>query len=248
MDTTDNIIRIEPKRRDKGPIRSYFDDAGRLLLEPSRFFRTRFASFSLSEAMCFGLVGIWLSSLISFFWDSMNSVLFRQLVSEWVRKIVPENTPFLEASRESYVMQAGWVLLAPFWGALKLLFSGLLLFFFGKLLISGKKEGHENVGVQNAMKIAALASVGTWFSVVPLFGDLLSMVAVIILTVIGVREVYGISTRRAAAVVLAPQALFFLLLFFAVIFIFIALLATPWDEIMRALMGGGPAFPFNSGP
>ena len=52
-----------------------------------------------------------------------------------------------------------------------------------------------------------LSLVSEWYSLIPVFGSLLAFLARVILAITGVRERFGVSTRRAAAVVLAPYAL-----------------------------------------
>ncbi len=194
----------------------FFRRSGRLLFEPSRFFREDFPAMSLSEALAFGITGAWIASIIAFFLRTLNSLLLSSLFEQWLQRMLAseEGVALLGMSEDSFLWSAGSLMLAPFAFLLRILFAALLLNFFLRMFVG-------RIPYTAALKVAALAFAGRWFLVVPIVGDFLAFVVTLVLTVVGVREVFFVSNRRAMLVVLAP----YVLLAFAAFFLFGLVLA-----------------------
>lgn len=229
------VITISSSQR---PVRNYFAQLKEVLFEPAHFFRLLAPQHSTAEALTFGLVSIWISAIISFFWSITNSMLLQKLLEFWVED---SDASFRVMSGQELVWQAGYVIATPFLSLLGLAISALVLLGFSKLFISDEPaavmhelqvERESNLTYTQTLKIVGFASAGTWLSIVPIFGPLLSYFAILLLTMIGVRESFRVSTKRAALVVFVPQFIFilFFLLFAAFIIFLFALL--PWDQIM----------------
>jgi hypothetical protein len=118
------------------------------------------------------------------------------------------------------LFEAGLLLLSPFFLVGQAIFSALFTYFFARLLIHDRQTAPEPVTFTATMRIQAVAMLSNWYSIVPIFGGLLAFVTGLILTVTGVRERFGVSTRRAMAVVLSPY-----LLVAGLFFLLVALLA-----------------------
>lgn len=230
MNTDTSINEISPLHY----FQKYFQTSKEILLEPTYFFRTHFALFDLNKALCFGLVSLWLSAAVGFIWDSLNQLFIVRFFERWMQDILlqDEAISFLDFGGKNFLAAAGYVLLNPFLSLIGMAFTATVLFTLAKLFIPVHTDVREKISFSTTMRILAFASTGSWFMIVPFFGGLLSFFAIAILTVIGVRESYGVSTRRSAFIVFLPHILFvcfaMLLLFIAIVGV-ISFASLPWD-------------------
>ena len=174
--------------------------------------------------------------MISFIWDSLNQVFIVRFFEHWIQDILlqEESISFLQFGGKSFIMAAGYVLLNPFSSLFGLALSSFLLFTLAKLFIPMQERAREKIQYSTIMKILAFASTGAWLVIVPFFGGILSFIAISLLTVIGVRECYGSSTRRSAFVVFLPHILlivFAMMLLFLAVVGFVSMMNLPWDSI-----------------
>lgn len=229
----DTIIHLNAPA--KGPIRRFFARTGRALLDPARFFREDFPRMDTADALAFGLANAWVASVLSFFWNTMNSLLLVRLFERWVQRLLAsdEAFSFLSKDGESFLWAAGALVLAPFLLLTRAFLASVLLFLFARLLVSEEQRGPEPVSYVAALRIQGVALTGQWFSLVPLFGGILALIVGFLLAVTGVRERFGTSTRRAVAVVAAPYLLFFLALLATGTILLVALFQLPLHELLE---------------
>lgn len=242
----DTIIPINRASKfTENPVRAYLKAVKELILEPGRFFRYEALQYSLSEALTLGLVSLWLSQLITFFWRMSNKLLFMRLMETWLGglSLGDEFGTAFSYSQKDFVTEAGFLLLSPFGSLMGLGFSALVLLSFGKLFISDEDnpvfkelqlEREAKVNFSNCLKILGFASVGSWLRIVPFFGGFLSYFSILLLTLIGVREMFQVSTKRASLVVVLPQLLFFMFLFLLIGAGILLIFILPWDQILQS--------------
>lgn len=218
----------------KGPIREFLGATGRLILDPVRFFREDFAGFGLSQALTFGLINAWLATVVGFFVDTLHAALFSQLLDRWAQRLLfsAGDFSFFGVSAQSFVWSAAFILLAPFFLLARIFASGLVVYLFARLLAEDDPAAPEPIAFPAVIRIQAAAYGGRWFMVVPFVGGLLSFFVVLILTITGVRERFGLSNRRAAAIVLAPYLLLLVAGIFMLVILGIALTQLPYDEML----------------
>jgi hypothetical protein len=228
---TDTIIPLESTK--KGPIRVFFERTSRVLLDPARFYREDFPRLSVAESLTFGLSSAWIASLLSFFWSTMNSFFLVRVFERWVQRMLATEETFslVGTSGDSFLWTAGALLLAPFLLLMRTFLSSIMLFVFARLLVSEEQRGPEEVNYNTALKIQAVSLNAHWFSIVPFFGGILALIVGLILTVTGVRERFGASTRRAVAVVFAPYALLFLAVLLLFCLVALAMFQLPLHEM-----------------
>lgn len=212
----DTIITISPSTHDDWSPRALFRRWQHALFSPARFYRHDLPAMSTTQLLTFGIGNAWAASVLAFFVQTFNTLLVSQLLERWMQKILltEEGIAVWGLSADTFLWTAGALLLAPFLLLLRAVFSSAVLFFFARLLIEERAGAPEAVSYEGCLRLRAGALVGRWFAVVPVFGGLLAFVVGLILTITGVRERFGVSTRRASAVVLAPYvvALFLALL------------------------------------
>lgn len=229
---TDTIIHLDTNT--KGPVREFISRTGRALLDPVRFYREDFPRLDAAEALSFGLVGAWIASLLSFFWSTINSYLIVRIFERWVQRMLASDDSFalLGTKPDSFLWAAGALLLTPFLLLGRAFLSAVMLYLFSRLLVGEDQRGAEPVSFPAALKIQGVALTGQWFTVVPFFGGFIALIVGFVLTVTGVRERFGTSTRRAVAVVFAPYALLFIGLLAILALMGLAIFQLPLDEIL----------------
>ena len=205
----DTIIDLNRTNTDGNVLRTQIRRIWGVLTQPSFFFRQDFPTLGTSSLLTFGIANAWAASALSFFVQTMNSLLLSQLLDRWMRGLIPAEQAFSvwELSGKSFLYTAGALLLAPFLFLFQTFIFGSWLYFFSRLLIEDRSDTQEAVTFQAAIRIEGVALVSRWFGLVPVFGGILAFLAGIVLTMTGVRERFAVSSRRALAVVLAPYLL-----------------------------------------
>ena len=135
-------------------------------------------------------------------------------------------------SPDSFIWSSGLLLLLPFLLLIRIFLSGFFLYLCSRLLIEDHASAPENVNFPTALKIEAAALSSNWYSLVPLFGGLLSFVVGIVLRVTGVRERFGVSNSRAIAVVVLPYVLLAGVVLVITAFLVLALSQVPLQELL----------------
>lgn len=181
-----------------------------VLFEPADFFRRDFHRISLSLALALGLSTAWLVMVLSFIFSTSASLALDSLLSGWLEANLPEGLMALDPSEEArdFLLQAGALTLAPVLLVIELCLFSSVLFFFGKIFIQDQSQ----LNYRTCLKIAGLCLVSAWLWLVPVFGGLVGAIAFFTIAIIGVREIFWVSTKRAALVVLTPQLILLFLL------------------------------------
>lgn len=205
----DTIIDLNGANGESPNLRSLARRSLRVLLEPARFFRVDFTRMPGSSLLAFGVGNAWAASAVAFCVQTFNSLLVARLLDRWMQRLIPSEDGFtvFGASASQFLYSAGSILLGPFLYLLQVGLGGFAIFVFSRLLIDDRAEAPEPVTFGTSARIRATALVAEWYTLVPVFGGVLAFFATLVLTITGVRERYGVSTRRAVAVVLAPYVL-----------------------------------------
>ena len=206
----DTILNLNNAGVQEGVLHAVLRKSGRALTAPARFFRTDFPAMNTPTLLAFGIGNAWAAAAFSFFVQTINSLLLTELLDHWMQRLLSSEEGFSVwgLSANSFLFTSGLLLLGPFLFLLQTAVFSVWLFLFARLLIEDRVGAPEPVTFQGALRIQAASLVCTWYSLVPIFGGLLSFIAGLVVTVTGVRERFGVSTRRASAVVLAPYLLF----------------------------------------
>lgn len=179
---------------------------GRALTAPSRFYRFDYPSFGKGGLLAFGIGNAWAAAALAFFVQTLNTLLLSRLAESWMQKTLSSEEGFAiwDLSPHAFLWEAALLLLAPFFLLGQALLCALWTWLFARLLIEDSETAPERVTFAAALRIQATAMLSNWYGIVPVFGGLLAFIAGIVLTVTGVRERFGVSTRRAVAVVVSP--------------------------------------------
>ena len=233
----ENILTITPEvRRERPVIRDFVRRSFRLFLDPVGFFREEFIHLDAAGALAFGLTNGWLAAVAAFFVQTFNLLFFSHLMDRWAQRMLfttDEAGLFFLPDEKQFMWSAGLLVLAPFLLLFRALLATLTAFVFARLLVTDtEREGADPVTFVNLLRIQAVSGAGRWFRVVPVFGGILSFFVVIVLAVTGIRERFGLSTRRSVAIVLAPYVLLLLAAALLMILFLFALTQFPFQEFL----------------
>ena len=133
----DTIIDLNRTNTDGNVLRTQIRRIWGVLTQPSFFFRQDFPTLGTSSLLTFGIANAWAASALSFFVQTMNSLLLSQLLDRWMRGLIPAEQAFSvwELSGKSFLYTAGALLLAPFLFLFQTFIFGSWLYFFSRLLI-----------------------------------------------------------------------------------------------------------------
>jgi len=218
-----------------GSVRGLLGRCQRALFEPLRFFRHDLPQMSLTEALAFGISNAWAAAVLAFFVQTFNTLVVGQLLERWMQRMLASEEGFAiwGLSANSFLYSSGALLLGPFFFLVRAFLSTIWVYSFARLLIEDRPGAAEPVTFKGAFRIQAATLVGHWYSIVPIFGGFLSFIVTTILTVTGVRERFGVSTRRALAVVVAPYLVLVVLLILLALVLVFGLTQIPLEDLLE---------------
>ena len=203
------------------PIRNYFRTVFRILFEPSKFFRAMPVDGGLSGPLAFALVTNWMGAALAYVWGSMTS----QALISFLDKI-PELANETSGSGQHFVQWlfgVGAVILDPFYTLFSIILTSFLVYLGAQLFIGTRlnpKTGKEEaITYESALRIVAYGLTPSIFFVIPFAGGLIVPIYKLIVTIIGVKEVYRTESIKAFFVTIFPKVLVLALAAFVIIVI-----------------------------
>ena len=197
----------------------YFLTVWKILTGPRSFFSEFSIREGLSGPLAFALVTHWISKAMTYVWDIL---FFRRLSQQFFGQI---NLPQIDYPGRNYgdyetkrhivdwFMGMGPVLMDPFLTLFSILGTSFVIYLGARILVSPRKDQHpDEISYSSAVQIISYGMTPTILSVIPVLGPWFATLGVMIVTVIGVQEVYRISLGRAICVTFFPALLFFGLL------------------------------------
>ena len=164
------------------PIHSFIDTVRRVVLQPVSFFASLPQSRNLVNPLVFALICIEIYTILGGLLGLVRVGTNRGLGS------------FIAS-----------IIAAPIGGAIGLFILAAILHLLVRLVV-----GAGNSGFEATFRVAAYAAVVNLVSWIPLVGWLLGLYG-IYLSVVGIREMHGTTTGKAALVVLIPAGVILLL-------------------------------------
>jgi hypothetical protein len=192
-------------------IKNYFSDIWKILVHPQSFFRHMPVSGGIAKPLTFALVTHWLGSALGFIWNiSLGGSIFT-LVQKWLEEDISNvdypgrNVEILAIKTKvmQWVTGAGPVIADPFFTLVSIFFTSFLLFLGVRIFVTSDRPGE--ITFETSLRIICFGMTASILSVIPLMGSMVATFYALILTVIGVKEVYRISTGRALVIALFPK-------------------------------------------
>jgi hypothetical protein len=170
---------------------SFVDVVQRVVLGPVRFFAGLPRSGTLLNPLVFALICIVISALLS-----------GLLVLTGVQQSPGFNPNPQNAIPSTFAPASALasILFAPIGGAIGLFVAAAIQQFLVRLVV-----GENNSGFASTFRVASYSQVTGLVNWIPIIGPLLALYG-LYLAVVGIREVHGTTTGKAALVVLIPFA------------------------------------------
>jgi hypothetical protein len=206
------------RRGELGPASAFFETVFQSLLRPAAFFRSMDPAGSLGAALFYAIVVGWGSFLSGALWELL-------LPFHWPTAFGSLAERSTSGAEIALGLALGLVAIPLFVPVgvfvVSLVYHGLLLLF-----------GGARWGLEATVRTVAYASGAQLLNVVPICGVLLILVWGVVVQVIGLREVHGIQTGKALAVVLIPYLLCAILVVGLIVLVLVALPGA-LDEVLR---------------
>lgn len=201
-------------------IKNYFKKVWAIFTSPSDFFRglaTAEKGTPLAYPLAFALVTHWIGSALEYLWHLLVGGFFGSYLNQVIEIAGdvaevdhPGRGAALTEMRDrvlSWFWGAGPVIADPFLTLIGVLFTSFFVFVGAKLLVPSGKRG-VSATFDSALRIVCYGMTPSLLAALPLFGTLLSMLCTALVTIVGAREVYRVSTPRAVGIALFPKLLF----------------------------------------
>lgn len=199
-------------------IHRYSQDVWQILTSPTLFFRRMPVSGGISGPLAFALVTHWVGSALAFLWN----LLIGGLISKYFGGLFdmagdvadvdhPGRSSAILELREKFVhwfWGAGSVITDPFVTVVSILFTSFFVYLGARLLIHDHHEERPQITFESAARIICFGMTPAILAVFPVVGAAIGSLMVVIVTIIGTREVYRVSSGRAVAIALFPKLLF----------------------------------------
>lgn len=195
----------------ENPFKVYFSTLYALLTRPTAFFKTVDSGRSIAFALTFAVVTHWIGAALGYLWQSaLGRVISSRFsdrfqIFDQMSAMAPSGQmETLNAWRERayhWTWGTGSVLIDPF----KTIISILLGSFF--VWIASRILAEKNTRFETAVTIISFGTAPAILQGVPLVGPLLASIFVFIVTMIGARELYRVTSGRAMVIVLFPEIL-----------------------------------------
>lgn len=201
-------------------IAGFLGNVKTILLTPSRFFRDMPLSGGLTQPLAFALVTHWIGSVIGYFWATLAGSTVERMASHFVQ-FSGQGTDIDSAARMSQWLQiqqraahlfwswfwgAGSILLDPFKTLITIFVTSAFVYVAARLFVNSSKQSE--VTYESSIRIVSYGMTPAILAALPLFGGFASSIYVMVVTIIGAREVYRTSSSRAILIVLFPYLLF----------------------------------------
>ena len=198
--------------RDEGNfVERFFRRLKFLLTEPSRFFREMPLDGDIGGPIAFGLVAHWIGSAFGFAWLISANRLFSGIIERMTNFGSGYDNPF--AKSYTTLFQGGFTLADPFLTLIGIFVWSAVLWVSCRILM-----GEAKVSYRAIVRIIAYSLSAAIIALVPMLGPLAGRIYTVVLIVIGVREVFHVTTGRAVLAYFFP-----ILLILAIIMMMVGL-------------------------
>ena len=217
-------------------IQNYLHDVKTILLSPARFFHDLPLNGGLSRPLTFALVTHWIGSAFRYLWGQFTANGLEKVANKYMHFSMSGadiDSParfnqWMQAQQKishllwSWMWGAGSIILDPFTTIVMIFLSSLFVFVGARLFVNSSRQA--DVTYESVVRLVAYGMTPGIVAVFPFLGSLLAPLYVIVVTIIGAREMFRISNGRAALVALFPKLLFIGIIAMGILFFFFAAL------------------------
>jgi hypothetical protein len=216
-------------------LKNYVNDVKTILLQPSQFFKNVPLKGGMSGPLTFALVTHWIGSAFSYLWALLAGGAIQNLVGRYVHFTSQSSLSgdIDSPARVSHLFEAqqkiaqvfwhwfwgtGSIILDPFMTLFSIFFTAFFVYVGARLFVNSLRQNE--VTFESAVRLIAYGLTPAIIAVFPFLGAFVAAIYILVVTIIGAREMYQTSNSRALLIALFPKLLFFGIIalgFFAVL-------------------------------
>lgn len=204
-------------------IHAYLGTLRAVLFKPFEFFSRMPLRGGLAGPLAFALTTHWIGHTLNRLWATAAEQSFSRWIKGNMQRMLERSggtsqldslggSQNIDAMRErlwSWMMGTGSILLDPFKTLIAVTFTGALVWLGARLMVTpGKNGAPSEITYEGALRIVCYAMAPALLAATPLIGGSVASIWILIVTVIGAKEVYRIDLGRAIVVGLFPKVLF----------------------------------------
>lgn len=206
-------------------LQEYLLTVRRVLISPTQFFSTLAASGGLTQPLTFALVTHWVGSSMGFLWglitgEGMTEKLLKKffLSNPFAHTDALNSSSYLPSKGAQDLFFNGYfglgsVLLDPFITLVSILTSAVIIFIGARILVSPARAGKFNeIRYESAVRIISYGLAPSLLITIPFLGKGIASIYTVIVTIIGIKEMYRISSMRATMIALFPKLFIFVIM------------------------------------
>ncbi len=219
-----------------GIIRNYFRDVWTIITKPTQFYRAMPVTGGIGGPLAFALVTHWIGAALESLWKLWMFKAFEEHLKGFLQMLSgvaevdhPGRGAMVGQLQEKlgpWIWGVGSVIIDPFTSLMQIFMSAAVIYCVARLLVSPStlstdpaQAPRPEVSFESIVRIICFGMTPALLAGVPLIGGMMASMLAAICTIVGVREVFRISTGRAVMIAVAPS----LLILAAVMFIAVAL-------------------------
>ncbi len=218
---------------DSNPIIAYFKTLKSILTQPTLFFRNLKRPTGLVAPLLFGMVTNWIASALEYLWFTGLGKFFGTRLSDIFRSL--DKSAEIDSSGQASALLAmrekmiDWmfgvcsVIVDPFKTCAQILFLSFFVWIGARIFAKLTPDAEERLSYESAVSIVGYSLAASLFKGVPVVGGLIAGIFIVMISIIGARETYRVSSGRALVIALFPTLLFWGLIFAGFIAFFSAI-------------------------
>lgn len=200
------------------PFQVYFGTLWEIMAHPARFFSKLPVTGGVAGPLAFALITHWMGSALAFLWK----LAIGGAMAGYTRGILkifgdvadvdhPGRGAAIAAAQERvmhWIWGAGSIIADPFLTLVSIAFTSFFVWIGARLLVEPKPErGLPVITYESALRVVCFGLTPSILVGIPVLGPVVSWVCVLLVSVVGAREIYRTDLGRAIGVALFPKLL-----------------------------------------
>ncbi len=220
----------------------FFSRIREILLKPANFFREMPRHGGFSDPLAFALTTHWLGAALNYLWHTLLSPVRPLALEQMIEKFggyssidhSGRHLPWTQfaPSLVHWFFGMTSVIADPFVTLISLLFASALIFIGARLLVPAGQQGTlSEVTYESAVRVLCYAMAPSVLAGIPIFGSGVSWFYTWVVTIIGIKEVYRVSTGNSILISLFPKLLILGIIIMGIVIFslfFLQLFVTGW--------------------
>ena len=198
-----------------GFVQKYFFTLKSVLTEPTLFFKNMPTTGGIGGPLAFALITHWVGSAIQYLWRGLFNGMIGNILDP-ILKMAGDLSDVDSPGRSAQLFDlqqkfvhwfwgVGSIIADPFLNLVGILVTAVFIFVGAKILVP--QSSPREVNYETVVRILCFGMAPSILAGIPILGGLVSWTFVTVVTIIGAREVFRVTSGRATLIALFPQLL-----------------------------------------